>query len=498
MALQKIQIPNFLGGIAPSRYTAGINQFQGTSRGIDLWRTTTSAAGTARIGNVAPGWTSTAVTGVASVTTTITKFVPSDTTSDTLMLYGYSATKIYRLDTSNDTITTTGGWPYTITNGAPGGMALYRGSMYYANGSTQVGTFTPGSAPTFTDNTLTGFASSVRSRPMIVFQNQLYIGNGNQIYQRNGTTNTANAFVLETGYEIDHFATYKKYLVWSASKNTNTTSAGTSFNIGTKIWFWDTSGAVGGSSFANFEFTINESRIRGMQEINGKLYVLGFNFLYQFDGNGFTPIFNFQSSSNNVAIGSGLLAGNNSLAAADRVEQMNIWKNFLIFSTDSEVCTYGSLDPSIPSVVCAPWTLTDAGGVSGARDDKVYVSAGSSNRLVVFSGGNASPQLDTGYINFPGKVRIKGIRFHTAPFNTGQTLIVSFLYDSGSGNNTINFGTKTGGSTAVSELFFTPLTQDAVSSGFFRFDFSGGGGSVIKPPIDIFYEPVGEPFTDVS
>ena len=57
--------------------------------------------------------------------------------------------------------------------------------------------------------------------------------------------------------------------------------------------------------------------------------------------------------------------------------------------------------------------------------------------------------------------------------------------------------TKIGGSTAVSELFFTPLTQDAVSSGFFRFDFSGGG-SVIKPPIDIFYEPVGEPFTDVS
>lgn len=491
MALQKLTIPDFLGGISPSQYIGKINQFQGVSRGVDLWRVTSSGGGIAKIGNVAPGWTSSAVTNVGSVTTTINKFIPSDTTSDSLFLYGYSATKMYRLDTSNDTITSNASWPQAVTSGAPGGLGYYRGSMYYANGSTQVGTFTPGSAPTFTANTLTGLASSTTYRPMITLRDRLFIGNGNQVFQRFGTTNTANALILETDYIIDHFATYRSYLVISASKNNVTT--GITFNTGSKIWLWDTVGSSGGAALPNFEYNFPEPRCRGLKELSGNLYAIGVNFIYVFNGDAFVPIFNLQASSLNVAVGSGIQVANNN----SPVENLNTWKNFLLFCGDNEVCTYGSLDPAIPSAICAPWTLTNAALASGARDDKIYASATSGNQLVVFSGGNATPQLDTTYINFGAKVRLKGVQFKTAPFNTGQTLIVSFLYDNASGSATISFGTKTGGSTAVSELFFTPTTQPVVDTGFFRFDFSAGG-PVIKPPIYVFYEPVEEPFMDVN
>jgi hypothetical protein len=491
MALQKITIDNFLGGIAPSRYYGATNQFQGSSRGVDLWRTTSAGAGTSRIGNATAGWTSAAVTNVADVTTTITKFVPSDTTSDTLMLYGYSPTKMYRIDTSNDTVTSNASWPQAITNGANGGMEFYRGSMYYANNSTQVGTFTPGSAPTFTANAITGLASSTRYRPMYVLRDRLYIGNGNQVFRRFVATDTANALILETSYEIDHFGKYGNYLVISASKNNVAT--GITFGAGSKIWLWDTVGSAGSAgALPNFELDFPESRCRGIKEVGGKLFALGINYLYELKGGAsqlgaFVPVLNLFSS------GSGLTVSNNN----SPTENLDVWNGFLMFCGDNEVITYGSLDPSISPVFQAPWTLTNAGITSGARSDKVYASATSGNRLVVFSGGNATPQLDTTYLNFGGKVRVKGVRFHTAPFATGQTLTVSMLFDSGSGQTSVDFGTRTGSSTNYSELFFTPLTQPAVNIAFFRFDMSAGG-PVIKPPIDIFYEPIDEPFTDVS
>lgn len=460
-------LTNFLGGLSPSLFVGAENEYQ-LGSGIDVFR---------EPGVLQAGYAQTDLT-ISELTTAITKFIAPGVSGDTEFVYGYSATQMARYDSFNNVLTNNATWVREHTGGDEGGFGLYRGLLYYANGNTQIGSFTPGATPTFTDNTITGLTAAT-FRPMHEFDDVLWIGNLNQIAKRSGTTNTLGALTLETGYEIDHIIDWKGFLAFTASKmRGNPTENITTF---TKLFLWDTQISKW------FEFLIpGETRIRGLKPWRGGLAVLGSNSLQFFNGESFRVLVPFSQSN---------FTGNTSISFSSftTVEGLDIWRDYLVWPGTNDIVFYGSRDPRIPDAVMTPLRFGTGSpvGIFGGKENQLLVSGSSTVRLAVYEGGRTtSVTFDTNIIRFEKKVKIKGVRVFFKALTSGDSVAMTYRYRAGTGEASISLGSITFASLgAVSETYLTPSVEPPVSHIYLRFSFDGGAIQFL-PNIEIFYEPM--------
>lgn len=467
--IERLVFENFLGGMCVSQYLAAKNQYYD---GVNMDIITEP-------GRSAPGYAQTDKTG-SELTTSPTKIVAPGISGEEEFVYGYSTTQMFRYDVFNDAMTDNASWVQTITNGDVGGFGVYKGKCYYANGNTQIGSFTPGATPTFTANTITGLTARTYS-PMHVFGNILWIGNLNQVASYDGTTVNVNALDLETGYEIDHIDHFGKFLVISAARTTGLSANAAGVMQDAKLFFWDTTS----DSWQEEIIVWGEQRIRGMKVVNNTLYVIGANGLYVLDGAILKKIVPFTGTnySGNSYIG---------LSSSAVVESLEAWRDFLIWpGLSGTIMFYGTPDSKIPPFISAPVKLSTGNSVYvfGGLDQKLLVSGSSTIRFAKFaSGGSGSYNLITSRVDFGGRVKIKGVRPKHKVFASGESIDISVNYDTGNGENAIatsyNFATYG----AVRESF-VPITQEpAVNNCYFK--FAAGGGAKIDPGIEIFFERV--------
>lgn len=189
-------ISNYLGGLfGVSDWECGANQYI-SGQGIDIFGDFNPLV---KVGQVGFGAKTVALTGEA-VDSTVDTFEMGDVNVGSPFLYGYSTTKMYRINIVTDVITST----KNIATGDVFGIGKFKGDLYYANNDTQIGKFTPapGSDVSYTDNEITGL-SSVNFRPMHEFGGSLWYGNKNYIgYITNATSSSIAQLELPSDYEI--------------------------------------------------------------------------------------------------------------------------------------------------------------------------------------------------------------------------------------------------------------------------------------------------------
>lgn len=479
MALQKITInESFLGGLQPTKYgntQIGLRK----ADGVDFFKD-------ANTGNLQMGYPPTDLTG-SVVTTTPQAFAASDhTTTYPSQLWVAGETKLYRIEVNSDTVTST-----TLTSsGSASNIVNYKNTMYFSNtnsvnGDTVVGSFAPTepNLATFTLSTISGLtASSQRAgyRPLRVMKNVLYIGNINAVASYDGTTTTLAALTLETGLEVTSLEQYKEYLVIGANKNIGT--SGGSLRIDSHVFFWDPDT---GDAF-DLAKPFPEPTLLGLITIGGALYAIGTRHLYYFDGEAFRKITGVLSR-----YGTSLQPG-----VAEFQGRYTNWNDMLAWATDGVIPLFGNPVGGNP-IIYTPFVPTTTGvrGISGHSNTKFYVGT-SSNKLYVFKTGsdtNSSAPVRTQDIILPTPGRVKFVRIKFERLAGGDDVEVNLVNHSDDVSTEIGdiTGAEIGGSRTSKMLNVN--SPDIIQSFHLTFDFIAGTAQ-IKPGIDIFYEPVVEPY----
>lgn len=150
--------------------------------------------------------------------------------------------------------------------GAIRSFAEYKGFLYYAQDTTIGRSDVVNATPTYTDNWQTGLNNTTYKPMQISGDNNLYIGNGQYLSKFDGTTFTAQALDLQSGWTIRALANFGIPYVAIAGNFTAGISGDRTY--GSKIFLWDRL-----SSTWNDEVEIPEDGIYSMIYTNGYLWV---------------------------------------------------------------------------------------------------------------------------------------------------------------------------------------------------------------------------------
>ena len=478
--LASLIIPNYLGGLAGvSDWLGEANQYV-AGAGIDI---TGDLNPLVELGQVGPGMVLSALTGEV-VDTTVNIFGLGDFTSSKQYLYGYSDTKLYRIDMATDSITST----RVVTFGDVFGFGKFKSDLYYANNDTQIGKFTPapGSDVVYTDNEITGLTASL-FRPMHEFSGTLWYGNKNFVgYVERATNSSVAQLELPSDYTITQISDYKQYLVVAASKGLDTNNIGNqseSSNIGnqgTTVFLWQPFV----SNNWDFSYDVsNELYINQIENLGDNLKLAGKYAIYQFDGSRIIPYLGKEKVK--------LILMNS--------DSYGIWRSYDVWIDGTDIRFFGSSSPQIPAMLFTPiQTPTAPKALFTKTQSKIYVSG--TNTLSVMKANVASSltavaNLDQRLI-FSSRVAITGVRARFDTLAVGDSVKLYIHYDTESGTTDsieigdisyINYG-------AINQVYLPMDEKPRLDNCKLRIQWQTSSQVVLRPNgITLFYEVLPEP-----
>ncbi len=488
--MNKLVLNNFLGGIGISKYSGGNTYRNGV--GIDPFSSDEHP------GDFGAGWAPLEF-GATPITTAISKFISVDMTGAQDEIYAYSPTKIYQITgvSGTEAVTSDATYPLTIANGVSnGGMVFHKQRILYANGSTQVGRFTPGATPAQTDAAFTGLNSNTTRRHFTTGMGIAFISNDNFVATINDPTGAdalpnknLSALDFPSGFSISGLLFWKDRLV-IATFDGNSTSA--TINKGASIYFWDTL-----SENWYSEFKLPEVQIYNLIEYQGTIWAQGDNYWYAFDGISFKKVFYIGPRLTTVAQDTNLRRG------GPEEESAVVWRNFILWkNSDHHIIAYGNIDPRQPKIITIPFKATVGTTLSAifSTRDRVYISRTDDTSLYVYKTGNGKNTgvvLYTNEIAFNSPVKFYGVRVgfqNLASGDSGAVNLITRQNDSNTGTST-EIGTITyasDGDTINSKLLIFPGPIE-IQQFHLSFDFDAGS-IVFHPGIIIYYEPIEEPY----
>ncbi len=472
--LEKHVLGHFANGLSVSKFFSQ-NTYQ-DGAGIDPLGVVSSVS-LRGIGEIRAGSSPTDI-GSTTVDTNIGDFVAVDISDGANKLYGYSPTKIYQTDIATEIVSTTN-YPLAITNGCSHrGIAYYNGKIHYANGSTQVGTFTPDSNPDDNAaNTFTGLETEIVNRPMIVGGDKLFIANGIYIASVLTATLTLQDLDLPAGTIIADLEYWRDTLIIGTYKGLSTSGDITAGQV--RIYFWD---GVSSSWYA--DFALGDSKIYGLAIYDGTIWALGDTYLYKFNGTTFEPALYLRSLGANIA-------------PTRRFGNLRAFRNCLIWgNTDNEIVFYGHPDTRLNKILCVPLvgnaTFLALYGATG----KVFASSNNvtdTKKLSVFTGSAGVKTLRTDDFLFDPPIKLVGVK---VPFRRGSAHSFSIRLFNHSDGSFTTIASFAGESVLSSKLFF--LSKKLILNHFYLlFDLNDGTGSPdagIKPGVTLYYQQLKDPY----
>lgn len=240
-----IKIEDWSGGLAISDKVYKKNQFQ-YGYNVDFY---------SRPGYVAPatGFTNVALSASVDVGGTVNAIKYAKKDGNT---YVAISDRLYTSNTGSITLVRD-----SANNTNINWLEEYKGYLYYAQATT-IGRYDLSS--TYTDSWQTGLATTTYRPIQISGDNNMYVGNGQYLSKWDGTTWTANALDLQSGWEIQCLANFGiQFIAIGANYKPS------SVQSGAKIYLWDRL-----SSSWNDEIDIPENIIHSMILANGMLWVI--------------------------------------------------------------------------------------------------------------------------------------------------------------------------------------------------------------------------------
>ena len=310
--LHKITADQFLRhGIAGAR-NSGLFPFF-SSHGINPFRT---------VGVLSASFQSSTM----AISDVITNFVPYIGATNPYMFGWGDAGHMYRINTNDSTVE-----DLATAASSQKGMLFYKGTVLYAQ-TTKIGQMTSPDAgsPTFGEPLFTGINNV--THPMHEFQGTAYIGDLNNVLTWNGTTSAVSLFSFPSDTTIVDIDDDGYYVIFATTKQTGSQK---SIN---KIYFWDTT-----SLKWTKELEIYDGNLSAIhKDAKGTLLAFARNGAYAFSF----------GSAPQIVIPQ--ISGLTTSDLQPPEGAVSFYKGMLAWGGNTDIFTYGNIDPRLPNIVAAP------------------------------------------------------------------------------------------------------------------------------------------------
>lgn len=402
---------------------------------------------------------------------------------DTTYLYAYgdggASADIYRYNANTDLHVSgsSGFFPYTISGSAAQDITLYKDKIIFTS-DLMVGSITsPGAEnPTINVSAVATSLTDNSKHPMFVGpDNNLYLGDVNELDRYDGTTYSTNVLTLETGYTITCLESDGRYLIVGASKY-----VGSNFGVNqSKVFFWDT-----WSDSWNREYLLPDIDLLKLRKMGSWIYAFTRWGVYRFT----------YDNGPQVVIHEGTGVTNLYTEATG----IDNWKGMLLWGSSNVWC-YGSPSLNLPEALSNPFK-TGTGGTANAEItglktvgiNKIYVGAlnDSNEKLYVFKADTSygTGIAKTSLIDLKQPFKIWGVKLVTKALGSGDSIQVDIMNDSGTAIMTGTFSYDSDGAKSTKMIKSAPTssTNTICDQIIIKLTFTG---NVRVKRIDLFGTP---------
>lgn len=424
MAVTRIIIDNFLGGLAPSRYQGNTNgqfdPYDTTSAGWDPYFIDEE-------GLLRRGLGSTTITNSSDVTGSVT-WMKAINRAYGSYVFGVEEqasgagtnNRLVRINATTHTLSNSSPWPFILpTDGGQCGLEFFNGFLYYASkrylGRYDLSLTFNSSYYTFLGTTAIGRAID---HPMIQGNGKLFIGNSNfslntaSIAVDDGVSVTPNALDLtKTEQYVRSLEFQRNTLLIAASSNAGTGSPTTS---PCTMYVWD---GISTSYQDKFEFP--DEDFHAVKVFGNAIYGFGQRGMYQFNGNGFDLIQPYSG-------------GPDPWGVSVNPRGLVTWKDEL-----TQAFSYGSPHRALPEIAYKPikFSETPSGGMFWVNRNNLYVGGFAAGDKIRRFSGSTSYQTSTWMgpmYKFDQPVRLVSFEVHMLSLMSGTNL--AFMWANGDGS----------------------------------------------------------------